>query len=101
MKIYSDIKFKDFNFFDEQAKENADLFTDEELGRLEEILELQYGDKGISEEEMNYLFAERMFFLCTSLGLYPNDVYARKEQNNNFDNEIEESLKNAGVKLVK
>lgn len=27
MKIYSDIKFKDFNFFDDQAKENADLFT--------------------------------------------------------------------------
>lgn len=82
MKINYEESLRDFKFWS-GAEHNRNLFTDEELDRLESELELQYLD-GITESELNDLFWFEDEYLCDLLGVdYKNDYLKRENQDEN------------------
>lgn len=78
MKIYYETSLKDFDKFSRQAKMVRDLFTDEELKRLESILDSVYE---ISEGALEDMFAYDEKYICNLLGIdYHNDFLKRESR---------------------
>ena len=78
MKINYEESLHDFEFYG-GAQYTRELFTSEELDRLESELELQYPD-GIYEDELNSLFRYEEKYLCELIGIdYENDFLKRGE----------------------
>lgn len=65
MKVYNEIKLRDYSF-SRGARYFAELLTGEELDTLEEILADRYEDMG--EEELDDLFEHNPEFLAELLG---------------------------------
>ena len=80
MRIYYETSLKDFDKFSRQAKMVRDLFTDEELDRLESILESMEAD-GISEGFLEDAFAYDDKWLCELIDIdYYNDFLKRESE---------------------
>lgn len=82
MKIYNDISIRDFGFWS-GAVYNSGLFTDDELDKLESVLESEYPD-GMSYTELNDLFWFEDKWLCELIGIdYENDFLKRENEEEN------------------
>lgn len=76
MKIYYEESLRNYGFGG-QAKMVRDLFTDEELDRLESILDAEYE---ITEGELEDMFAYDEKYICSLLDIdYYNDFLKRGE----------------------
>ena len=76
MKITSEIKLRDFEFWS-GAEDRAACLEYAELGQIETELEQLYPD-GIDETALNDLFWFDFEFICEMIGTTEEDVLERK-----------------------
>lgn len=75
MIIKSDINLKDFEFW-RGARHNANLLTNEELRKVEHIIDDLFSE-GIDETQLNDIFWFDFDMICDWLGYTEDEVRAR------------------------